>query len=86
MADVRPIANAAWGGRAADGTAPATPEPVVEPRSVAVADFASILLLIVGTIAGMIGAALWLHPAAALVVLWITALPVALLIGWGDRR
>lgn len=49
-------------------------------------DFASILTLILGTVAGMIGAAIWWHPAAALVVLWVTCLPVALLIGWGDRQ
>ena len=49
-------------------------------------DFASILTLILGTGAGMIGAASWWHPAAALVVLWVTCLPVALLIGWGDRQ
>ena len=81
---LQPVANAAWKGRAVDGTVP-EPEPEAPAAGVSITDLVSILTLILGTVAGMVGAALWLHPAASLVVLWLSCMPVALLIGWGDR-
>ena len=52
MSNLQPVANAAWGGRAVDGSRP-EPEPETPPaRGVSLSDFASILTLILGTVAG----------------------------------
>lgn len=79
-----------WGGRREDGTYPQAvtddePTPARGPRlHIGAWDLASMIILLVALIAGMTGGAVLFGWGGALIVLWATALPVALLIGLGD--
>lgn len=87
MAEQRPVANAAWGGRRADGTYPLpTADTPADRRLIQASfrDFMSILLLLLGAVCGVAGGAIVAGWGGALIVVWLTAVPVALLMGTGD--
>lgn len=86
VADQQPVANAAWGGRRPDGTYPLpVPETDDDPvLQVSRRDLASMVTLGLGTVCGVAGGFLVYGWGGALIAVWLTALPVALLMGNGD--
>lgn len=88
VADIQPIGSAMWGGRRPDGTYPqgddtdqATPNPRVQ---VAIRDLLSMVLLVVGSICGILGGAILAGWGGALIAVGVILVPVALLLGAGD--
>lgn len=89
---MEPVANAAWGGRAADGTYPLPvtedPEAPVVDQAVTVSvsrrDLTSMIVLAGGTLCGIVGGVAVAGWGGGLLAAWATAIPVALMMG-GDN-
>lgn len=84
----RPVAFGAWAGRKPDGGLAAVPDdaPDAPPQGIVVSprDLISLLLLVLGGLAGMVGLAGWIGWPGILIAFWLTAVPVALVMGTGE--
>lgn len=84
MAERQPVAFGAWGGRRPDGSQPAVEGEPDSRVAVGLRDLISLLLLTVGGLAGMIGMGAWIGWPGVLIAFWLTAVPVAIVMGLGE--